>query len=203
MALNDEIEKLLDAFGRELITDLQSSLASKGSQFENSRLNGAIGDALKGSSLVVFKNGTFTMSFKIPSYYYWVDEGRQPGNVSKDADDNIATWGNSRGYIGEFMKTDLFNRQKEQLARKQSARNKRKDGKPSKKRKYKTLKKKNFAKAKKQFVFLVKRKVARDGYSSKAKGFFTDVYTDGRIQTLSKTLSSLLGREIVVELIRK
>jgi hypothetical protein len=200
MALNDEIINLLDEFGKDFISDLQSSLSSKGSSFANSRLHGAIGQAL---SNAVFENGNFVIRFEIPSYYYWVDQDRQPGNVAESADDNIAEWGNSRGYIGNFMKNDLFNRQKEQLAAKQRARNRRKDGKPSKKRKYKTLKKKDFEKAKKQFVYLVKRKVARDGYSSKAKGFFSDVYNDGRIQTLTKVLSNLLGREIVVEFTRK
>ena len=68
---------------------------------------------------------------------------------------------------------------------------------------FKTLKKKDFEKAKKQFVFLVKRKVARDGYSSKAKGFFSDVYNDGRIQSLTKAVSDLIGKNIVIEFTRQ
>lgn len=201
MGLNEDIKELLLAFGSKMTEDLQKSLASKGSQFENSKLYGRIGQSF--DKVVTFKDGSFSIKFILPEYYYWVDKDRQPGNVAKSADNNIAEWGNARGYIGEFMKTDLFNRQSDQLARKQSARNKRKDGKASKKRKYKTLKKKDFEKAKKQFVFLVKRKVARDGYSSKAKGFFSDVYNDGRIQALTKAVSDLIGKNIVIEFTRQ
>lgn len=199
MALNDEIENLLLAFGVDMTKDLQKSLASKGSQFANSRLYGALGQSF--DNIVVFKDNTFTITFKIPDYYYWVDKGRQPGPVAQSADKKIEEWGNSRGYIGKFMdnypKTNLKQRLKQQAEAKQ---------KNSKRKKWKKLtegKRPSFQKAKKQFVFLVKRKVARDGYSSKAKGFFTDVFADGRIDALTKALSDITGKNIAIEILRK
>ena len=198
MALNDDIKELLTAFGVQMTEDLQKSLASKGQQFANSRLHGAIGSALSNST---FANGTFKITFKIPNYYYWVDEGRKPGNVAESANDSIGEWANSRGYLTKFINQDLLNRQREQIAAKQRRRNKRKENKNIKKFEYKKLEKRNFEKAKEQFVFLVKRKVARDGYSSKAKGFFSDVYNDGRIEALTKALTDLLQKDIVIELV--
>lgn len=195
MALNDEIEKLLTEFGVQMTEDLQKSLASKGQQFANSKLYGALGQSF--DNIVTFKDGAFSIKFVIPSYYYWVDQDRKPGNVSKDADDNIAEWGNSRGYIGKFM--DNYPKNNLQQRLKKQAEAKQRNNKRTKWKKLTAPPRPTFAKAKKQFVYLVKRKVARDGYSSKAKGFFSNVYNDGRIEALTKAVSELIGKNIVIE----
>ena len=183
MALNDEIEKLLTDFGENLVTDLRDNLLSKERSTTKSKLSASI----KFNS-VVFKDNSYVMSISLNDYYKFVDEGRGKGGVSQDGQKNIGEWGASRGYIGEFMKTNLKQRLEQQSKNKTN-------------RKKKPLKKLAFDKAKKQFVYLVSRKLKQKGY--KGNNFFSEVFDDGRVETLTQALTQLLSRNVAIEIVRQ
>ena len=203
MGLNKQIQKELDRFGRQFTEDLQKSLASKGSRYEQSNLFGKIGQAVTPAT---FKDGSFTLRIVLPSYYYWVDKGREPGNVNEEGQESIGEWANrtksrkgSGTVLGGFIKQTAENSLKQRKLKQDEAKSKNK-----KRKNWKTLKeiRPSFTKAKKQFAFLVARKLQADGYKSDAEGFFTEVYEDGRLKFLSDELSRITGKEIVIELTR-
>ncbi len=176
MDLNKQIQKELDRFGEEFTRDLQKSLAGKERWYSNSRLYGAIGQSVTPAT---FKDGSFTLKIVLPSYYYWVDKGREPGNVKEEGQEKIADWANRRGIITKFQRETIVKGQRVQRKTKLS-----------------------FEKAKKQFAFLAARKIKAKGYKAKGEGFFTEVYEDGRLKFLSDELSRITGKEIVIELTR-
>ncbi len=113
MGLNEEIQKELDRFAVEFVGDLQKSLANKGARYEQSKLYGTLDRSYKGNT---FKDGTFTMKFTLPSYYYWVDKGRKPGNVKESGQKSIGEWANrtksknsSLSVLGDFIKESSAN----------------------------------------------------------------------------------------------
>ncbi len=180
MALSKDISNVLDEFGVKFTKDLQASLASKESWYKSSRIYGAIGQS---AGSVINKDDSFILRFQIPNYYYWLDKSREPGNVNQTGQYSIKDWANRRSakgggtVLGRFIKYKKV--KGDDVLRK---------------------KKLTFAKAEKQLAFLVARKIKSKGYKSKAEGFFTDVYTDGRLQVLSKELSRITGKDIVIQL---
>lgn len=186
MDLNKQIQKELDRFGTEFVTDLRDNLLSKERSNTASKLSASI------KSLgTTFKDGTFTLKISINDYYTFVDEGRNGEKVqnrktrdgsgkygvSKEGQEKIGEWGASRGYIGKFQKEQVV--KGERQVRK---------------------KKLTFEKAKKQFIFLVSRKIRMKGY--KGNNFYSEVVEDGRFDTLSKQLSDIIGKTIVIEVVK-
>ena len=172
MDLNKQIQKELDKFGTEFVTDLRDNLLSK----ERSNTKSKLSNSIKTLG-TTFKDGTFTLKISLNDYYNFVDEGRGKGGVSKEGQEKIGEWGASRGYIGKFQKEQVVKGQRQ--VRK---------------------KKLTFEKAKKQFIFLVSRKIRMKGY--KGNNFYSEVVEDGRFDTLSKQLSDIIGKTIVIEVVK-
>lgn len=181
MALNDDIKNILADFGDKLVTDLRENLLRKENRPTKSKLSASIK-----YNDTVFKNGSYVMSISINDYYKYVDQGRGAGPVSQSGQKNIGEWGASRGYIGEFQKKNLQQRLEQQAKNKTN-------------RKKKPLKKLAFDKARKQFIFLVARKLKQKGY--KGNNFFGEVFDDGRVETLTQTLTQLLSKNVAIEII--
>ena len=172
MDLNKQIQKELDRFGTEFVTDLRTNLLSKERSNTKSKLSASIKSL--GST---FKDDSFTLKIQINDYYKFVDEGRGKGGVSKEGQEKIGEWGASRGYIGKFQKEKIV--KGERQVRK---------------------KKLTFEKAKKQFIFLVSRKIRMKGYEG--NNFYSEIVEDGRFDKLSKQLSDIIGKEIVIEIVK-
>jgi hypothetical protein len=170
--LNKQIQKELDKFGTEFVTDLRDNLLSK----ERSNTKSKLSNSIKTLG-TTFKDGTFTLKISLNDYYNFVDEGRGKGGVSKEGQEKIGEWGAARGYIGKFQKEQVVKGQRQ--VRK---------------------KKLTFEKAKKQFIFLVSRKIRMKGY--KGNNFYSEVVEDGRFDTLSKQLSDIIGKTIVIEVVK-
>ena len=172
MDLNKQIQKELDRFGTEFVTDLRTNLLSKERSNTKSKLSASIKSL--GST---FKDDSFTLKIQINDYYKFVDEGRGKGGVSKEGQEKIGEWGAARGYIGKFQKEQVV--KGERQVRK---------------------KKLTFEKAKKQFIFLVSRKIKMKGYEG--NNFYSEIVEDGRFDKLSKQLSDIIGKEIVIEIVK-
>lgn len=186
MDLNKQIQKELDRFGTEFVTDLRTNLLSK----ERSNTKSRLSDSIKTLG-TTFKDGTFTLKISINDYYTFVDEGRNGEKVqnrktrdgsgkygvSKEGQEKIGEWGASRGIIGKFQKEQVV--KGERQVRK---------------------KKLTFEKAKKQFIFLVSRKIRMKGYEG--NNFYSEIVEDGRFDKLSKQLSDIIGKEIVIEIVK-
>jgi hypothetical protein len=168
--LNKDIQKQLDKFGIELVTDLRTNLLSKERSNTASKLSASI------KSLgTTFKDGTFTLKISINDYYTFVDEGRGKGGVSKEGQEKIGEWGAARGIIGKFQRESIVKGQRVQRKKKLS-----------------------FEKAKKQFIFLVSRKIKMKGY--KGNNFYSEIVEDGRFNDLSQSLAQVIGKNVVVEI---
>ena len=203
MDLNKQIQDKLDEFGVKLTRDLQKSLAGKAPRYEQSNLYGKIGQSVNPAT---FKDGTFTLRIVLPSYYYWIDKSREPGNVNEQGQEKIGDWANrtqskkgSGNVLGNFIKTTSENN----LKVRQEKQNKSKSENKNRKN-WKTLKviRPSFEKAKKQFAYLVARKLQSKGFKSDGEGFFTEVYEDGRFKFLSQELARITGKEIAIQLTR-
>lgn len=172
MGLNEQIQKELDRFGDDFVTDLRENLLSKEKSKTKSKLSASIKSL--GST---FKDDSFTLKIQINDYYKFVDEGRGKGGVSKEGQEKIGEWGAARVYIGKFQKEQVV--KGERQVRK---------------------KKLTFEKAKKQFIFLVSRKIRMKGYEG--NNFYSEIVEDGRFDKLSKQLSDIIGKEIVIEVVK-
>lgn len=176
----DGVDIILNNFGTKLVTDLRQSLVAKGVTFGGggqSKLSGKIRFEIKRT----FKGIVFNLV--MPDYSYYVDKGRKPGKVSKEAQKNISEWAKRKGIVGKFQSENLITRQKAQ---------------ESSKRKLKTLKKLPFDVALKSLTFLISRKIDVKGY--KGNSFLTDVINDGRIVRLQKDISEALKKQIIIDL---
>jgi hypothetical protein len=151
---------------------LRDNLLSKEKSKTKSNLSASIKSL--GST---FKDDSFTLKIQINDYYKFVDEGRGKGGVSKEGQEKIGEWGAARGYIGKFQKEKIV--KGERQVRK---------------------KKLTFEKAKKQFIFLVSRKIKMKGYEG--NNFYSEIVEDGRFDKLSKQLSDIIGKEIVIEVVK-
>lgn len=169
------IEVILDDFGNKLVEDLKQSLRKKGVTYRNqdSRLAANI------RFRTIPKDNSVVFQLLMPDYAEIRDKGRKPGAVSEEGKKKIGEWGNRKGVIGNFAKSQLEIRQKKQNEAK--ARNKNRKA-------WKRLKAMPFNKAKEAFAYVVSRKIERKGY--KGNKFFTDVITDGRVDELKKDLIS-------------
>jgi hypothetical protein len=175
-----EVDKIVRTFGDKLVTDIRASLAAKGVTY------GGGGDS-KLAARTRFEirqtaNGVI-FNLIMPDYWFWVNNGREPGPVSKEGQKDIGEWANRKGIVGKFQNENLITRQK---AREHS------------KRKLKPLKKLPFEKAKKQITFLISRKIAKDGYEG--NDFLDDLLNDGRVAKFKADLGAALKKDILIEI---
>lgn len=182
MGLSDEIIDILGDWGKQFEDDLRANLLSKENNPTKSRLSASIK-----YKATVLKGDTFIIQIGINDYYKFVDEGRKPGNVSKQGQDKIGEWAARRGYIGKFQQNNLKQRLERQAKNKTN-------------RKKKVLKALKFDKAKKQFKYLVSRKIKMKGY--KGNQFYSEIVNDGRVEALEKILSDTIKREVKLEILK-
>lgn len=171
MSLTAEI--ILQTFGEDLITDLTKKLQEHGVTYNggDSRL------AAKMRFRVVPTSDGSNFQLLMPDYSYFVNKGREPGNVSAKGQAGIAEWGKRKGYIGDFQTKDLIRRKAKQAK--------------SKREHLKQLKKMPFDRAKKAFGFVVARTINKKGY--KGTHFLDEIIEDGRVAILLNDLKSLLN----------
>lgn len=175
------LEAVLDSFGKTLVTDVRASLKAVGV------VSGGGQDSTLGAKTkfeVKYTNDGLEFDLLMPEYWYWVQNGREPGDVSKEGQESIAEWAAKKGIIGKFQKSNLEKRLEKQ--------------RESKRKGLKKLKKLPFEKAKKQLTYLVSRKITKDGYEG--KDFLGSVLNDGRLNKLSLEVSALIGKQIKFEL---
>jgi signal peptidase I len=204
--LNKQIQKTLNKFAVQFTKDLQKSLIKKAARYQQSHIYGALGQAF---DTITFKDDSYILKFTLPSYYYWLDQNRKPGNVSEKAKEGMEEWvtraKDKKGRAKTIYNSFMLDWQDKNLEYRNKVQNEAKSNN-KKRKKWKTLEKyprPSFEKAKKQLAFLIGRKVQADGYKSDAKGFFTEVYEDGRIKFLSDELTRITGKEVVIQLVNE
>ena len=177
MAIADEIIKVLDEFGEKTKDDLIDSIDSK------TTVKTRLGASIK----FEYANLTGGLRFvlKLNDYYDIVDKGRGTGNVSKEGQDNIMKWAQTRGIVETLRKKDLEKRLAKQANNKTN-------------RPKKALKKKDFQKFSKGVAYVISRNIERRGYDG--NNWFTDVIEDGRLEELQKKLTELIGNNFEIEL---
>lgn len=182
MALFEEVDKILNEFGEKLKDDLQQSLRDKGVKQGggDSRLSANIKFDIKPIS------GGISFKLTMPEYGEFVDKGRSAAPVSEEGQANIAKWGRSRGYVGDFAEKTLQARLKKQSENKTN-------------RRKKALKKPSFDKQVKAFVYVVSRKLKRFGY--RGNGFYSEIINDGRLDKLKNDLMKVLKSDMQIEII--
>lgn len=177
-----EGERIVDLFLVRLVRDTKASLAEKekakamrfGRSWNgNSRLWGTI----KAKRIV--KDGITSYQLVMADYYYWVDKGRDPGNVSKGAD--IEGWVKRKGLNPVRIISEM-----------------REAAREGKVKRVANLKKPTFAQATKQMGYLVRRKLTAKGYE--ANRFYTSVINDGRLVKLREDYKTAVGKDLVIEI---
>ena len=162
-------ELIVEDFGQQLIQDLRAKLIAAGVTF------GGGGESKLAAGMrfeIVRTSKGFEFQLLMAKEWYWIDKGRKPGKVSKKGRESIESWGDRKGYIGDFINKDLKRRQDLR------AETKRKNLKP--------LKKLPFDKGKAAFGFVVARTITKRGYEG--NDFLTSTINDGRVKILFKDL---------------
>lgn len=169
------VDKILNEFGEKLVTDLRNKLRSKGVTFgggQDSKL------AAKTEFEITQKVYGIEFLLKMPKEYYWVNKGRKPGNVSKEARIGIASWAQRKAIVGSFQQRNLEARIKIQNESKAKNKN----------RTYKKLKKLPFKKAVEALTFVVAAKIAAKGYEPTY--FLDEILNDGRLKKLQEDINN-------------
>jgi hypothetical protein len=175
-----EVDKIVRAFGEKLVTDIRASLAVKGVTYAG----GGDSKLAAKTRFEIRQTSTGTIfNLIMPDYWYYVNNGRKPGPVSKEAQKDIGEWANRKGIVGKFQNENLITRQK---------------ARENNKRKLKPLKKLPFAKAKVQVTFLISRKITLKGYEGNS--FLDDVLNDGRLAKFKSDLGAALKKDILIEI---
>jgi len=180
MALGDEIDKILVEFGESTVNDVRANLdaaVSYGGQA--SRLSAKI-NYIPPRNV----NGAIVLQVTMPTYGFILDQGRGPGNVSKEGIASIEKWIVRRGLKPKMSEVRT---------------------KMSKDRKVaKPIKAQNREKAVKQFAFAIARKIQKKGHSQPYKdtklGFWSKVINDGRLDELTQRISEVLKTEVIIEI---
>lgn len=180
MALGDEIDKILVEFGESTVNDVRANLdaaVSYGGQA--SRLSAKINYTAPRNV-----NGAIVLQVSMPTYGFILDQGRGPGNVSKEGIASIEKWIVRRGLKPKMSEA----RTKMSKDRKVS----------------KPIKTQNREKAVKQFAFAIARKIQKQGhaqpYKDKKLGFWSKVINDGRLEELTARISEVLKTEVIIEI---
>lgn len=187
----NEVEKILNKFGTELVQDLQANLDAKmqakaaryGTKFNSSsRLRNSIKFFITSSDTGI----VFNLSMN--DYGGAVDGGRIAAGVSQEGQKSIERWANVKGVAESLRVKDLKLRKDRQSISKSNNPN----------HKYKTLKKMPFAQATKSMAFLVARKLKQKGYEG--NHFMTEILQDGRLDDLSEYMATQMGKQIQIEI---
>lgn len=169
------VDKILNKFGEKLVTDLRNKIRSKGVTFgggQDSKL------AAKTTFEITQKAEGIEFLLTMPPEYYWVNKGRKPGNVSKEARESISSWAQRKAIVGEFQSRDL--QERVEIQNESKAKNKN--------RKYKKLQKLPFKKALKALTFIVAAGVQKKGYEPTY--FLDEVLNDGRLRKLQEDINN-------------
>ena len=162
---------ILEDFGQRLVTDLQQSLRDNGVTF------GGGGDSkIQPRFNIERTSNGLEFQLLMAEEWYWVDKGRRPGKVSRKGKEALESWGERKGYIGDFINKDLERREKKRAE--------------SKRQFSKSLKKLPFDKGKRAFAFVVARTITEKGY--KGNDFFEEVIKDGRVKILLEDIKEFI-----------
>ena len=180
MALGDEIDKILADFAEKTINDVRANLDAVVTYG---------GQASKLSKNVTYipprnVNGAIVLQVTMPTYGFILDQGRGPGNVSKEGIASIEKWIVRRGLKPKMSKANTLT-SKNRKAPKQT-----KDA--------------NREKAVRQFAFAIAKKIQKKGHSQPYKdnklGFWSKVINDGRLEELTQRISEVLKTEVIIEI---
>lgn len=180
----DDLNSIVNSFGNKIVTDIRNSLRESGvvsGGGQDSKL------AAKTRFEIKFLPGGFEIDIYMPDYYFWVNDGRRPGPVSRDGRKSISNWVKSRGIVGKFITDNL----KDRVAAQDAIRGKTK-------RKLKTLKKLPFDKGVKALTYLVSRKITKKGYE--ATHFLDKVLNDGRVDRFKEQVTEVTKKQIQIEI---
>ena len=186
MAIDKEIVALLNDFNTKLKDDTQLSLKTKLNERAAKNKGKSVQSRLFASVKALpatFDASGVTIKLVMNDYWVFVNEGRNPGNVSAEGQSKIAEWSSTRGVAEKIRISDLEKRKEKQ-------------SKSERKGKLKTLKKMPFDRAKKAAAFLIARKLK----SKKLEPtyFFDEVIKDGRVEKLQQDLAKIMETEIIV-----
>lgn len=179
------VNKILDDFGEKLVTDLRNKLRAKGVTF-----GGGQDSKLAAKTEFEINQGAEGIEFLLtmPPEYYWVNKGRKPGPVSKEAKQSISSWASRKAIVGDFASKDLDRRNKLQSISKAKGT----------RTKYKKLKKLPFAKALKALTFVVSAGIQKNGYEPTY--FLDEVLNDGRLKQLEQDLKDAVNAEFITQI---
>jgi hypothetical protein len=188
MAIDKEIVALLNDFNTKLKDDTQLSLKTKLNERAAKNKGKSVQSRLFASVKALpatFDASGVTIKLVMNDYWVFVNEGRNPGNVSAEGQSKLAEWSDTRGFAEKIRIKDLEKRKEKQ-------------SKSERKGKLKTLKKMPFDRAKKAAAFLIARKLK----SKKLEPtyFFDEIKNDGRIQKLEQDLAEIMQTEIIVDI---
>lgn len=178
------LELITEDFGETLVKDIRAKLIAEGVTF------GGGGESKLGASTrfeIVPTSKGLEFHLIMPKEWYWVNYGREPGNVNEDGRKSIEEWGERKGIIDDFNESQLI---------------KRKERREKNKRKYKkalqTIEKMPFSKAKIQFGFAVANSVRINGYEGNE--FLSELLKDGRIKILNTDMKEFITEELKVSM---
>lgn len=171
------IQQYMDDFAKQLAEDLIDSYSKESrSKNKNSRLAASIKPFYKES------NGAIIVGVTMNDYWYWVDGGRKPGDVSQEAD--ILGWMKRKGIDPRRNIEDM-----------------REKARVGKVKRVERLKPISYQSAAKSFAFVVKRKLQKEGFE--ATHFVSKVLNDGRMEKMRKDIREMFNKNIVIELNKK
>ncbi len=192
MAIDKEILALLNDFNTKLKDDTQLSLKNKLNERAAKNKGKSVQSRLFASVKALpatFDSNGVTIKLVMNDYWVFVNEGRNPGNVSAEGQSKLAEWSDTRGFAEKIRIKDFDLRTKIQNEAK---------AKNANRKKWTKLKKMPFDKAKKAAAFLIARKLK----SKKLEPtyFFDEVIKDGRVEKLQKDLAEIMETEIIVDI---
>ena len=192
MAIDKEIVALLNDFNTKLKDDTQLSLKTKldarAAKNKGKSVQSRLFASIKALPATFDASGV-TIKLVMNDYWVFVNEGRNPNNVSAEGQSKIAEWSATRGFAEKIRISDFNLRTKIQNEAK---------AKNANRKKWTKLKKMPFDKAKKAAAFLIARKLK----SKKLEPtyFFDEVIKDGRVEKLQQDLAKIMETEIIVDI---
>ena len=192
MAIDKKIIEVLNAFNVKLNDDTRLSLKTKldarAAKNKGKSVQSRLWASIKPMP-AIYEGGGIVVKLVMNDYWVFVNEGRNPGNVSADGQSKIAEWSATRGFAEKIRIKDFDLRTKIQNEAK---------AKNANRKKWTKLKKMPFDKAKKAAAFLIARKLK----SKKLEPtyFFDEVIKDGRVQKLQQDLAEIMETEIIVDI---
>lgn len=188
MAIDKQIIEVLNDFNLKLNNDTRLSLKTKldarAARYKGKSVQSRLWASIKPIP-AKYDSGGITVKLVMNDYWIFVNEGRNPGNVSAEGQSKIAEWSATRGFAEKIRISDLEKRKEKQ-------------SKSKSKRKLKTLKKMPFDRAKKAAAFLIARKLKSKKIDP--THFFDEVIKDGRLEKLQKDIAAIMQAEIIIDI---